>query len=121
MAIIKGSTPTIRIVIGTDEVAWNTLDKVYLTFAQKDSIITGLNTTFTKGASSPNPAPVLSDDGKTFVCEKKLTQTETLAFIEDIDLDCQVDVLTTGDDRKISKIFSFGICKSLRNSVLTGS
>lgn len=116
MAIIMGSTPTVRIVISTDEVAWNTLSKIFLTFAQKDEVKTGLNTTFTKDGS---PAPTLSDDGKTITCEKKLTQSETLAFTPDVDLDCSVDVLTTGGDRKISKTFSFGVCKTLRNSSLS--
>ena len=116
MAIIKGSTPTIRIVISTDEVDWSTLSKVFLTFAQKDTVITGLNSTFTK---TSDPAAELSDDGKTITCEKKLTQSDTLAFIEDVDLDCSVDVLTTGGDRKISKTFSFGVCKTLRNSSLS--
>lgn len=110
MPIIKGSTPTIRIVLSTDEVAYADIDKVYLTFAQKDTIITGLNTTF------DGDDGVL--DGNTITYEKKLTQSETLALIDDVDLNCQVDVLTTGADRKISKIFSFGICKTLRNSTL---
>ena len=111
MAIIKGSTPTIRIVLSTDEVTYSDISKVYLTFAQKDSIISDLNTTFDGDEGVV--------DGNTITYSKKLTQAQTLALIEDVDLDCQVDVITTGADRKISKIFSFGICKSLRNSVLS--
>ena len=116
MAIFMGSTPTVTVVISTDEVAWANLSKVYLTFAQKNTVITTLNTTFTKGGS---PTPELSSDGKTFKCSKQLTQANTLAFTPDEDLDCQVDVITTGGDRMTSKIFSFGVCKSLRTGELT--
>ena len=115
MPIIKGSTPTIRIVLSTDEVAYNDISKVFLTFAQKDSVISDLNTTFVKTDGT------LSEDGSTVTFSKKLTQAQSLALLEDVDLDCQVDVLTTNSDRKISKIFSFGICKALRDSVLTSS
>jgi len=110
MPIIKGSTPTIRIVLSTDEVAFADIDKVYLTFAQKDSVITGLNTTF-----DGDDGVV---DGNTITYSRKLTQSETLNLKEDVDLDCQVDVLTTGADRKVSKVFSFGVCKTLRNTTL---
>lgn len=116
MAIFMGSTPTITVVISTDEVSWDSLSKVYLTFAQKNTVISTLNTTFTKGGS---PTPVLSADGKTFKCSKKLAQSDTRAFKPDEDLDCQVDVITTGGDRLISKIFSFGVCKSLRTGDLS--
>lgn len=111
MPIIKGSTPTIRIVLSTDEVALTDIDKVYLTFAQKETLISGLNTTFTQ-------ADAVAGNG-TITFSKKLTQAETLAMTEDVDLVCQVDVLTNDDTRKVSKIFSFGICKVLRNEVLT--
>ncbi len=111
MSIMKGSTPTIRCVLSTDEVDFDTISKVYLTFAQKETTITALNTDFL-----PEDAEVTD---KTITFRKKLTQEETLALAEDIDLVCQIDVLTTGGDRKISKIFSFGICKSLRNQVLS--
>jgi len=111
MPIIKGSTPTIRVVLSTDEVEFDTITKVYLTFAQKETTITALNTTFL-----PEDAEL---GEKTITFKKKLTQAETLALTEDIDLVCQIDVLTTNSDRKVSKIFSFGVCHVLRNEVLS--
>lgn len=113
MPIIKGSTPTIRIVLSDKEVKWDTLYKVYVTFAQKDLVLDTISSEFvfdkTDGTHSNG----------VIVFEKKLTQTETLSLKEDVDLDCQVDVLETVDegvyDRKISKLFSFGICKTLLN------
>lgn len=116
MPIIKGSTPTIRIVLSADEVAYDTITKVFLTFAQKESIISSLNTEFVPDPTDPEEYDPTTG---TITFKKKLTQAETLALTEDVDLDCQVDVLTTADDRKVSKLFSFGICKVLRNSVLT--
>ena len=111
MPIIKGSTPTIRVVLSTDEVTIDDISKAYLTFAQKETTITSLNTTF-----EPEDAEVTD---KTITFKKKLTQAETLALAEDIDLVCQIDVLTTDGDRKISKVFTFGICHVLRNEVLS--
>lgn len=111
MAIIKGSTPTIKVVLSRDEVDKDSIDKVYLTFAQAGAIVTGLNSEFA--------APTSYDD-KTLTYTRKLTQSETDALIADVDLDCQVDVVYSNEDhdRKISKIFSFGVCKSLRTGTL---
>lgn len=118
MPIIKGSTPTIRIVLSADEVEPETITKVFLTFAQKNTVITALNTEFVPSGSDPLDYDPIT---RTITFKRKLTQSETLALTEDVDLDCQLDVLTSDDSRKVSKLFSFGICKVLRDSVLTAT
>ena len=113
MSIIKGSTPTIRIVLSDEQVSWDNLYKVYVTFAQKDLVLDTLSEDFifekTDGTHSNG----------TIVFSKKLTQTQTLSLKEDVDLDCQIDVLESlaggGYDRKISKVYSLGVCKTLLN------
>ena len=115
MPIIKGSTPTIRIVLSDEQVSWTNLYKVYVTFAQKDQVLDTLSEDFIFDKTDGTH----SDETGTITFSKKLTQTETLALKEDVDLDCQIDVLESltggGYDRKISKVYSLGVCKTLLN------
>lgn len=113
MPIIKGSTPTIKTVLSTDEVEYSSISKVYLTFAQNGTALAFPADPFEKEDG------VLDADNKTITFSYSLAQNQTLALIEDVDLECQVDVLTLNGDRKISKIFSFGVCKTLRNTELS--